>query len=67
MSGRNTLTLRPVTAVNPAKLKRANELGLRFIDRDRRYILQAKTVIFVNEQQENTWVDIPLVPETYAT
>jgi hypothetical protein len=66
MSSRNTLTLKPVTSISPAKLELADKLGYRFIDRKGRNMLQARTVIFVNGSEENTWVDIPLVPETYA-
>jgi hypothetical protein len=66
MSGRNTLTLKPVTSINPEKLLLADRLGLRFIDRKGRNMLQARTVIIVDDNQDYTWVDVPLVPETYA-
>jgi hypothetical protein len=67
-----TLTLKK--APDPAKIALSLQIGHRFIDRKGRYILQVhvfKTpVLGVHYSQANsaerTWVDIPLVPETYG-
>ena len=40
-------------------------VGLRFIERKKRYILQAQ-VILDSALNELTWIDIPLCPETYG-
>jgi S1-C subfamily serine protease len=80
MSDRKTLTLRPVPFVSPEKIKRTEELGLRFVDRKGRYLLQKLHVVRYEARRgvhdgvtyvedvvaESTWVDIPLVPEVYA-
>lgn len=69
MSERKTLTLRPVPFVSEEKIKRTEEMGLRFIDRKGRYILQTRTVVYPAPSvgtPDYTWVDIPLVPEVYA-
>lgn len=65
MSGRKTLTLRPIPIANPKKVELSMHLGLRFVPRkDDRYILQAR--VRFDETDDHTWVDIPLVPEVYA-
>jgi hypothetical protein len=83
---KRTLTLRPAparikprkpTPADPEKIARAGALGFRFVDREGRYILQARTVIYPESRSpidqmpllgrpEQTWVDIPLVPEVYG-
>lgn len=73
---RETLTLKK--PVDPAKIARSLEIGFRFVDRKGRYMLQ-KHVVTYGERMvsqggltlvqrsvvDSTWVDIPLVPETY--
>ena len=72
MSERKTLTLRPLPFVSSEKIKRTEDLGFRFIERKKRYILQARMVCYPEREDcpvskpEHTWVDIPLVPEVYA-
>lgn len=69
MSERKTLTLRPVPYVDATKIQRTEEIGFRFIERKKRYILQTRIVIYPAPTvgtPEHTWVDIPLVPEVYA-
>jgi hypothetical protein len=73
---RKKLTLRPPPAKlqahtlppnDPVKVALSNSLGWRFIDRNRRYILQARMVMFAPGGFEDfTWVDVPLVPEVYG-
>lgn len=66
----------------PDKTKLALDLGMRFVDRKGRYILQAQTTIIVRYEphtpthandsvtqvpvMERTWIDVPLVVETYT-
>lgn len=69
MSDRKTLTLRPVPYVDAAKIRRTEEIGFRFIERQKRYILQTRIVVYPAPtvgMPDHTWVDIPLVPEVYA-
>lgn len=61
---RKTLTLRKSVPADPQKIARSIEIGFRFIDRKGRYIMQAH--VFFQEKSEHTWIDIPLVPETYG-
>lgn len=72
---RKKLTLRPPPAKiqphtlppnDPAKVALSHTLGWRFIDRNRRYILQARMVMFAAQAEDYTWVDVPLVPEDYG-
>lgn len=60
---RKTLTLRKPP--DPAKLALSLQIGFRFVERKgNRYILQAH--VRIEEKQEHSWIDIPLVPETYG-
>lgn len=59
---RKTLSLKK--PVDPEKIARSIQVGFRFVDRKGRYILQ--THVLFSDQQEHTWVDIPLCPETYG-
>jgi hypothetical protein len=77
---RPTLTLKkrpdPSTKpkVDPAKVSLSESFGWRFIERDHRYILQKMVVsylnpdnaLILNRELSRTWVDVPLVPETYV-
>jgi hypothetical protein len=58
----------PPTPADPAKIGLAQSLGLRFISRRGRYILQTRMVLFEAPDvvRDSTWVDIPLVPEVYG-
>jgi hypothetical protein len=72
------LTLRKPTPADPAKIAQSLQLGLRFVDRQGRYILQKHLVTYGDRRiaggvtyvdrvvVDATWVDIPLVPETYG-
>lgn len=67
---------------NPLKIALSEKLGWRFVDRSGRYILQARTVRYEQGHTtsagrfgasvpcaiivEQTWVDVPLVPEVYG-
>jgi hypothetical protein len=63
--------------VDPAKVALADALGLRFIDRGGRYIAQKLVVTYeerlptdltmnlILQERSRTWIDVPLVPETY--
>jgi hypothetical protein len=80
MSGRPILGLKkrpdPSTKpkVDPAKVSLSESFGWRFIERDHRYILQKMVVsylnpdnaLILNRELSRTWVDVPLVPETYV-
>jgi len=59
-----TLTLKK--PVDPIKVALSNQLGIRYVDRKGRYIAQAIVAICNADQAETTWVDVPLVPETYG-
>lgn len=68
---RKTLSLRKPP--DPGKLALSLQIGFRFVERKgNRYIQQvhvpAALVVFHREilPNERTWVDIPLVPETYG-
>lgn len=72
---RRTLTLKrpdPATRpkVDPAKVALSDQLGMRFVDRGGRYIMQKLVVTYWHAQelgeQSRTWVDVPLVPEAYC-
>ncbi len=79
---RRTLSLKPrpdpatQPKVDPAKTALADQLGIRFVMRDHRYICQKLVVTYelptdfevVAKQAERsrTWVDVPLVPEAYV-
>jgi hypothetical protein len=73
---RQKLTLRKPTPADPIKIARSLEIGFRFVDREGRYILQTLAVTYVDSYGDSgghdrtpidsTWVDIPLVPETYG-
>jgi hypothetical protein len=64
--------------VDPAKVSLSESLGWRFIERDHRYILQKLYVTYMKQdlcgdgifentaELSRTWVDVPLVPETYV-
>lgn len=62
MQHRKTIKLR--RSPDPRKIALSQELKLRFVDIDGRYILQSQ--VFYAEKQESTWVHVPLVPETYG-
>ena len=53
--------------VDPAKVSMSEAFGWRFVERDKRYILQKLIVSFETPGTEGsrTWIDIPLVPEAY--
>lgn len=71
-----TLTLRKPP--DPQKIAQSIEVGMRFVDRKGRYILQTRLVTYGPRGIVNgvtyyekvvvdaTWVDVPLVPETYG-
>lgn len=76
-----TLTKRPDPAtqprVDPAKVALSEALGIRFICRDHRYIMQRLIVTYetafpisggkgVTTERSRTWIDVPLVPEVYC-
>ena len=77
---RRTLTLKPAPAnlkpepapilSDPVKIALAQSIGFRFISRKGRYMLQTRMVMFAPDvpglEKEQTWVDIPLVPEVYG-
>lgn len=79
---RPTLTLKrpdPATKpkVDPAKVALADSLGVRFIDRGGRYIMQKLVVSYeglpadfavtpIGNERSRTWIDVPLVPEVYV-
>lgn len=58
-----TLTLKKPP--DPKKIELSMLLSLRFIERKGRYMLQAYVNISTNQDDNLTWVDIPLVPEVY--
>ena len=72
---RRTLTLKrpdPATKpkVDPEKVALSLDLGVRFIDRGGRYIMQKLVVAYESggmAERSRTWVDVPLVPEAYFT
>jgi len=65
--------------VDPAKVALSQQLGMRFVMRDHRYLMQKLVVAYKGgmcEQHEScsdyyhtehsrTWIDVPLVPEAY--
>lgn len=57
-----TLTLRKPP--DPAKIALSLQLGERFVERKGRYIHQRR--VYFGDKDEHTWIDIPLVPETYG-
>lgn len=64
---RDTLTLRKPP--DPAKVAQSEHFGFRFVDRKGRYILQHLVYVGYDKPSsppEYTWIDIPLVPETYG-
>lgn len=76
MYKRETLTLKKPP--DPAKIALSLQIGFRFVDRKGRYILQKHLVTYVDRlclrdgstafervSVDSTWIDIPLVPETY--
>lgn len=82
MLNKPKLTLRKPTPADPVKIAQSLQIGLRFVDRGGRYILQKHLVTYGERLMscdegsyvtlcaravlEETWVDIPLVPETYG-
>lgn len=61
----------------PDKTKVAEQLGMRFVDRKGRYMLQARQAVIYEVRaslsagaavtmKDHTWVDVPLVVETYT-
>lgn len=64
--------------VDPAKVSLSENFGWRFIERDHRYILQKLIVTYgfipngdpleprEHGELSRTWMDVPLVPETYV-
>jgi hypothetical protein len=78
---RQKLTLRKQPPADPVKIAQSLQMGLRFVDRSGRYILQQRVVTYGERLMrsgdsfvtlcertviDSTWVDIPLVPETYG-
>jgi hypothetical protein len=63
---RTKLTLRKPTPADPIKIALSLQVGLRYVDRNGRYTAQALVTICPADHAEQTWVDIPLVPETYG-
>jgi hypothetical protein len=61
---REVLTLRKPP--DPQKIALSLEIGFRFVDRKGRYILQRAKMVSYDSHDGHTWVDIPLVPETYG-
>ena len=59
-----TLTLRK--PVDPVKIALSLQMGLRFVDRKGRYTAQALVTLDCGDRSDHTWVDVPLVPETYG-
>lgn len=63
--------------VSPEKVALSEQLGVRFIQRDYRYICQKLVVSYAqdlpidftvtpsNPELSRTWIDVPLVPEAY--
>jgi len=56
--------------VDPAKVALSEQLGVRFVLRDHRYLMQRLVVSYEficdqNREQSRTWIDVPLVPEAY--
>lgn len=73
---RRTLSLKPRVdpatkpKLDPAKALLSEQLGMRFIDRGGRYIMQKQMVSYAGSSTYRTtisitWVDVPLVPEAY--
>jgi hypothetical protein len=58
-----TLSLKP-KPVDPQKIALSIKMGIRYVDRKGRYIAQA--FVHFGDDIGHTWVDIPLVPETYG-
>lgn len=45
----------------------SQQIGMRFIERKGRYMLQMQLVEIAGaEEGQTTWVDVPLCPETYG-
>jgi len=63
---RAKLTLRKQPPADPIKIALSRQIGLRYVDRQGRYTAQAWVTILNADHAEQTWVDIPLVPETYG-
>ncbi len=63
---RQKLTLRKQPPADPIKIALSLQCGLRYVDRGGRYTAQALVTICPADHAEQTWVDIPLVPETYG-
>jgi hypothetical protein len=50
-----------------AAIDLSQRIGMRFIERDKRYIAQMQLVeIAGDDEGQTTWVDVPLCPETYG-
>jgi hypothetical protein len=62
----NTLHLKTKQKQIDAALDLAQRVGMRFIERNKRYILQMQLVEIDSEPQQLTWVDVPLCPEIYG-
>jgi hypothetical protein len=76
---RRTLSLKPRVdpatkpKVDPAKVEASELLGLRFVDKGGRYLMQKLVVAYLNpdnsliqnRELSRTWIDVPLVPEAY--
>jgi hypothetical protein len=69
---RPKLTLKkppPPVPADPVKMAQSLVLGHRYVQRDGRYIQQMRVMVnFLAPTSPNelTWIDIPLVPETYG-
>lgn len=52
-----------------AAIDLSQQIGMRFIERKGRYIMQAQVVGIEREGSDDhslTWIDVPLCPETYG-
>lgn len=60
-----TLTLKKKDQT--AAIDLSQQIGMRFIERKGRYMLQMQLVEIASaEEGQTTWVDVPLCPETYG-
>lgn len=71
---RPKLTLKkppPPVPADPEKIAASLALGQRYVQRDGRYIQQMRVqtvgaIEYGAHTLDHTWIDIPLVPETYG-
>jgi len=62
----STLKLKGKQQKVEAAIELSKMIGMRFIERKGRYIMQVELVEPDSEPQSCTWVDIPLCPEVYG-